>query len=84
MVRYYIVTMLETNTGVNFTYQSHSHTSFSIGDLHPFYTYQFYVRAVTVEVGPLSTAHTVTTLEDGKLVYMYIESLVCRTFRVHC
>lgn len=68
MIRHYIVAFLEINTGTNFTYQVHSRTSFSVGDLHPFYRYLINVFAVTVEVGPSSLDHTVTTLEDSKFV----------------
>ena len=67
VIRHYIVTALEINTGANFTYQAQSHTTFSIGDLHPYYTYLFNVFAVTVEVGPASLDHSVTTLQDGTL-----------------
>lgn len=66
MIRHYIVKVLEINTGINFTYQAHSHSSFTIGDLHPFYSYIFDVFAVTVGAGPSSLDHTVTTLEDSK------------------
>ena len=65
VIRHYIITALEINTGTNFTYQAQSRTTFSIGDLHPYYTYQFNVFAVTVEVGPSSLDHRVTTLQDG-------------------
>ena len=65
VIRHYIIVGLEVDTGTNFTYQAQSHTSFSIGDLHPFYTYQFNVFAVTVEVGPASLDHTVTTIQNG-------------------
>ena len=67
-VRHYIVIAIETNTGANFTYQAQSHSAFSIGDLHPYYTYLFNVFAVTVEVGPPSFNHTVTTLQDSMLL----------------
>lgn len=66
MIRHYVITALEINTGNNLTFQAHSHISFSVGDLHPFYSYLFNVFAVTVEMGPPSPDHTVTTLEDSK------------------
>ncbi len=69
LIRRYIITVLEINTGTNSTYQAHSHTSISIGDLHPFYSYTFNVFAITVEEGPSSLSHTVTTLEDSKYNY---------------
>lgn len=67
VIRHYIVVVHEVNTGTNFTYQAQSHLSFSIGDLHPYYTYQINVFAVTVEVGPASLDHNITTLQDSKL-----------------
>lgn len=66
IIGHYIIRALEINTGTNLTYQAQSHTSLSIGDLHPYYTYQFNVFAVTVGVGPASLDHTVSTLQDGK------------------
>ena len=71
VIRHYVVVALELNTGINTTYMA-SHTTLSIGDLHPFYLYEFRVFAVTVEVGPSSLAHQVTTLEDGKLCSQYL------------
>lgn len=66
VIRHYIIMALEVNTGANFTYQAQSHTTFSVGDLHPYYTYRYNVHAVTIEVGPASLDHTVTTLQDSK------------------
>ena len=70
VIRHYIVMALEVNTGANFSYQAQSHTSFSVGDLHPYYTYHFNVLAVTVEAGPASLDHTVTTLQDSMLMFL--------------
>jgi hypothetical protein len=68
VITHYIINAVEVDTGVNITYQAQSRTTFTVGDLHPYYTYQFNVRAVTVAVGPASPSHTVTTLQDGKTV----------------
>lgn len=38
----------------------------NISDLHPFYTYQVNVAAVTVDTGPFSPTLTFTMPEDGK------------------
>ena len=65
IIRHYIIIGLEIETGTNFSYQSQSNNMFSIGDLHPYYTYQFNVHAVTIEIGPSSLDHIVTTLQDG-------------------
>ena len=66
VIRHYIIRAVEINTRVNLTYQAQSRTTFTVGDLHPYYTYQFNVHAVTVELGPASLNHTVTTLQDGE------------------
>ena len=66
IIRHYIIRAVEVNTGTNFTYQAQSRTTFTVGDLHPYYTYHFNVHAVTIELGPASLNHTVTTLQDGK------------------
>jgi len=70
IIRYYVVVMLELNTGSNLTFTVQSRTSLSVGDLHPYYTYQINVLAVTIEAGPSSLDHRVTTLQDGKLVFV--------------
>ena len=44
-------------------------TTLSVPTLHPFYTYQCKVAAVTVGLGPYSTAVEVELPEDGKQVY---------------
>ncbi len=67
IISHYIITLLELNTGNNLTYQAQSHTTFSVGDLHPYYSYQFNVFAVTVDIGPASLDHVVLTLQDSKL-----------------
>jgi len=65
LIRHYIVVVYEVNTGLNDTLQT-SNTLFSIGDLHPFYTYQVEIGAVTVLPGPLSPPITFNTLQDGE------------------
>ena len=65
IISHYIILAREVDTGTNFTYRAQSLTSFSIGDLHPHYTYLFNVFAVTVETGPASLDHRVTTLQDS-------------------
>lgn len=67
VVAHYTITLLEINTGTNFTYQAHSHSFFSVGDLHPSYSYFIHVFAVTIQTGPPSLDIMLTTLEDSKL-----------------
>ena len=66
VIRHYLIQVFEYQTGNNLTYQATAHTVFTIGDLHPFYTYSFSVQAVTVAAGPLSVFRSVRTLENGK------------------
>ena len=72
IVRHYIVKLLELNTGSNLNFTVLQRTSLSLGDLHPYYTYQFNVIAVTIDSGPSSLAHHVTTLQDSKLLTFQI------------
>lgn len=66
VIRHYLIQVLESETGLSYTYQTTAHTVFIVGDLHPYYTYTFSVQAVTVAAGPLSTSRSLRTLEDGK------------------
>ena len=66
VIRHYLIQVFEYQTGNNLTYQATAHTVFTVGDLHPFYTYSIAVQAVTVAAGPLSVSQTISTLEDGK------------------
>ena len=40
--------------------------SITVGDLHPYYTYNFSISAVTVAPGPYSEPLVVQTLPDSK------------------
>ena len=65
LIRHFLINVIETNTGVNYTIQTLARTTFTIGDLHPYYTYKLSVQAVTVLPGPPSLSVTVLTLQDG-------------------
>ena len=60
------VTELETGTALRFSSDA-SITEATIGSLHPYYTYNCTILAVTVGEGPPSTVITVRTAEDGML-----------------
>lgn len=64
-IEFYIITITETTTQYEFEIQALS-TSVNISDLHPFYTYQVNIAAVTVDTGPFSPTLTFTMPEDGK------------------
>ena len=60
------VTELETGTTLRF-FSNPNITEATIGSLHPYYTYNCTISAVTVVgEGPPSTVITVRTAEDGK------------------
>ena len=64
-IEYYIISITETTTHYEYEIQASS-ISMNISDLHPFYTYQVSVAAVTVDAGPFSPTLTFTMPEDGK------------------
>ena len=58
-------TVLCSDTGGSLTQFSTATTNITIDGLHPYYTYNCSVSAVTVDQGPFSAIVSVTTLEDG-------------------
>lgn len=68
IVRHYLVLVKETDTKHNRTVVAHSNYHFTIGGLHPYYIYEFSVRAITIASGPPSVVLSVQTLQDGKFV----------------
>lgn len=64
IIRFYKVFILEEGTGRNFTLTS-TNTQIVATDLHPFYTYNVSVAAVTISPGPYSQHLLFRTLEDG-------------------
>lgn len=67
VIRSYQIHITELDT-TSFFLLSANLTSSVIATLHPFYSYNFSVAAVTIGIGPFSAPHTVTTLEDGKTI----------------
>ena len=64
-IREYTVNVTELETGREF--QLIATTTFiEITSLHPFYTYEWQVSAVTIDKGPYTTLSVVMTSEDGK------------------
>ena len=64
----YMISITEVETGRSFSLFSAT-TSVNVTSLHPYYTYNFTIAAVTI-VGdsPYTTSITIVTLQDGKLV----------------
>lgn len=61
----YRVRVKETDTGT-ISITTVTDTSLTLSSLHPYYTYSCSVAAVTVGIGPYSTAINITTDEAGK------------------
>ena len=68
VIRHYQILVFEVDTRMNYSYRATPTTTFRIGELHPFSTYNIRVQAITVVAGPLSSAITVSTLQEGKLI----------------
>ena len=67
LIRSYTVlcTELETNRTIT---ETSAVTEMTLRDLHPYYTYNCSVAAVTVREGPFSDSIITKTLEDGMLI----------------
>lgn len=65
----------EQETGRNYNLTS-AHNELSVGNLHPFYWYNFKVSAITIAEGPFSELYSLQTLEDGKcfnIIYRHLQ-----------
>lgn len=63
-IREYQVNITELETGREFELIATT-TFVEITSLHPFYTYEWQVSAVTIDEGPYTTLSVVVTSEDG-------------------
>ena len=70
VVRHYIITATEANTGDEYEWDSVT-TSIEIHSLHPFYIYHFQVAAFTVGLGPFSREINLQTLQDGECTCIF-------------
>ena len=67
----YRVTVNEVETSTSLLVSTDANvTDVILGPLHPYYTYECTIIAVTVGEGPSSTVITVRTEEDGRLSFM--------------
>lgn len=64
MIRHYLLSLTELDTGFMLNH-SIAGNNFTFTSLHPSYTYQVEVAAVTIDSGPFSAPVTLQTLEDG-------------------
>ena len=65
VIRHYAVNVTELETGYEFG-ELTPHMTITFFSLHPYYSYQFTVYAVTVGAGTASEPVRITTMEDGK------------------
>ena len=68
IIRSYIINLIELETSAIYSYMSFATEStiqLTVNSLHPYYTYQFTITAVTIGSGPPTDTFTVQTLEDG-------------------
>ena len=66
IVRQYLARITETETETEFQVVTNETSSLNITGLHPYYTYQVSIAAVTIGVGPFTEVKTVRNPEDGK------------------
>ena len=64
IIREYSVVLENTRTGTVLSYSTIK-TNINITNLDPYTVYNYNVSAITVSVGPFSTALSFTTLQDG-------------------
>ena len=71
LIRMYIINVTEVDTGAQFQYTS-VNTQYTLRSLHPNYTYEFVIEAVTVAPGPPTSEFSIQTSQDGKCPYEYV------------
>ena len=74
VLRQYRVLVMEVETGRNHSLSTTSSYT-SVTNLHPFYSYNVTVAAVTVSIGPYSPPISVRTLQDGMYRIITLVSL---------
>ena len=85
VIRYYAVNLTELESASQFQ-QTVDTSPMVVSSLHPFYTYEVEVAAVTVAVGPYSLPVSFQLPEDGEL-WLYhsteVDLLPCISLCVH-
>ena len=74
LIRLYYVFVTELDSGRSFTLNSTT-TNYHIENLHPFYTYNFSVAAVTIAAGSISDNITLQTSEAGEFK-VHLDSVI--------
>ena len=70
IIQYYVLNVTEMDTAVQIQIESLT-TEETISALHPFYTYEVTLSAVTVSSGPFSSPVVFQLPEDGMFLYNY-------------
>lgn len=70
IIRNYIINVTELDTGVQFQYIT-ANTQYTLYSLHPYYTYQFVISAVTVAPGPPTLPFSIQTNQDGNFATIF-------------
>ena len=65
IITHYVIKIVEVISSISFQYKSNT-TWLFVGDLHPYYTYNITIAAVTIEQGPFLSGITITMPETGK------------------
>lgn len=79
IITYYIIVFTEVTTSKSFQYTSNV-TSLLVNNLHPYYTYNIKIAAVTIEPGPFLSGISLTMPEAGTLVLLIVIITVRSTF----
>ncbi len=69
IIREYIINGTVTEGGEELQWISNT-TSLLVDGLHPYYTYNFIIAAVTIASGPFSEVHAVRMPQDGKQLHV--------------
>ena len=72
LLRHYLVSVLELDTGEIDMYTAGA-TQLNISGLHPYYTYNCVVAAVTIRIGPFSQSVSIITPQDGDLKIIFVD-----------
>ena len=70
IIQYYVLNVTEMDTALQIQIESLT-TEETISALHPFYTYEVTVSALTVSSGPFSSPVVFQLPEDGMFLYNY-------------
>ena len=78
IVKFYVINLTEVESGMQ-SRHSINQTQITIENLHPFYTYNLTVAAVTVSEGPHTEVVSIMTDQQG-LEIILIHELIIITF----